>query len=1107
MLIKKILPLVLAFVLPLAMIAQVTTSNITGTVKNKKGEALEGATITATHTPSGTTYTTVSKKGGAVNLPSLRIGGPYQIKVSYVGYKTETIEDAYLQLGEPYTIGSSLESSEGTLTDVVVTSTVKPSGAASKNGGPSLNISNRVIQALPSVNRSIQDFARLMPQVKVGNSGTNGNTTGISFSGQNNRYNQFSIDGANASDGFGLASNGANGGQANLNPISIEAIQEIQLVLSPYDVSQGGFTGGGINAVTKSGTNKFHGTVYGQYQNQGFVGKSVPYNSIVTRNDYPEFTNKTFGASLGGPIIKNKLFFYANIERFEKSVPLAFDPTVAGSGSRVNPDTLQAIRDFLINTYKYDPGTYASISNKNYSTSFFGRIDWNINSKHKLAVRFNYVDGHNDLLSRGANSAIFSNSGYGFDSKANSFVAELNSNFSAKSSNVLRVTGTFMREKRTTSQFPNVAITNYNPATAATISYSIGSDFSSAVNTLDQNFYTITDNYTLYLDKHTLTFGTNNEFFQSTNAFLQGFFGAYTYASGSGSTQTGNIGSFFNNTNMSGYSIGYSNSKDASDRAPAILNAAQFSVYAQDVWQPNKNFKLTYGLRADLPVISTMPAANTAFNAAFASYDVATDVVPAKKLLFSPRVGFNYDIDGDSKLILRGGAGIFTGRVPFVWISNQISNTGVFTTNLSYNAAQILTANNGGPIKFNYNANDAHLGAFVPASGSPAAPVINVIDKNFKYPQVFRSNLALDKKFDNSYGGFIATFEAVYTKTLNNADYTNLNISDNGDATVKIGANTRPYWSKFTNTAYNNVLKLRNTNEGNAVNFTVQVQKPLYKGWSGSIAYSYGYATSLNDLTSSVAQSNWRSPLTTNGYNKPDNALSNYFMGSRVVGYISKQFKYAKHFATTVSLIYTGQSGQRMSYVLGNNILGDYAIGNTSQNATALAFIPGNFADANLVDVTGGKTASQQWADFLAFAEANPYIKNQMGKESKRNDDKLPWENHFDFRLTQDFTYGQHKIQLFVDVLNIGNMLNKDWGWAYGGGDGFFTYNSPNLFTEIFSGAQKRDGVTITTPTRNLPAFQFNSANFTTIKDQVKPYSVSDFTSRWSAQVGLKYSF
>ncbi|MBN8838396.1 MAG: TonB-dependent receptor [Sphingobacteriia bacterium] len=1096
---KLIWTICLLIVLPALAMAQVTTSSINGTVKNQKGEFLEGAVIKATHLPSGSIYQTTSKKGGTINLPALRVGGPYEIKVSYVGYKTGSIGDVYLQLGEPFTVGLTLESTEANLSNVVVTSTTK-APASQKNGGTSMNISNRVIQSLPSVNRSIQDFARLMPQVKVGNNGPNGNTTGISFAGQNNRYNQFAIDGANASDGFGLASNGANGGQANLNPISIEAIQEIQLVLSPYDVTQGGFTGGGINAVTKSGTNTFHGTIYGQYQNQNYVGKSVQYNSTITRNDYGSFTNQTFGASLGGPIIKNKLFFYANIEKFDKSVPLAYDPTVTGSGSKVNADTLTAIRNFLINSpYKYDPGTFGAINNKNYSTSFFGRLDWNISDKHKLAFRYNHVDGHQDLLSRSATSAIFSNSGYGFDSKANSVVLELNSTFSSKASNMLRITGTFMREKRTTSAFPNISITNYNPAAAANISYSIGSDFSSAVNGLNQDFYTITDNFSLYLNKHTLTFGTNNEFFKSTNFFLQGFYGAYTYNAGNNSTN--NINNFLNNTGMTGYSVGFSTSSDPSDKAPAVLSAAQFSVYAQDVWQAAKNFKLTYGIRADLPVISSVPAANTAFNTAFASYDVATDVTPAKRILLSPRVGFNYDVDGDGKIVIRGGAGIFTGRIPFVWISNQIANTGVFSQNLSYTAAQI-TANG---IKFNYNPSDPHLGAFIPSSYSNAGAVINVIDKNFKYPQVFRTNLAFDKKFDNSFGGFIGSLELVYTKTLNNADYTNLNISDNGDATVQIGSQTRPYWSKYTNTTYGNVLKLRNTNMGDAFNITVQLQKPLYKGWSGSLAYTYGYATSANDLTSSVAQSNWRAPLVTNGLNKPDLAFSNYYLGSRVVGFINKQFKYGKNFATTISLIYTGQSGQRLSYVLGSNILGDYGIGGTT-GATTLAYIPSNFSEANLVDISNGKTASQQWADFLAFANANSYIKNNMGKNSKRNDDHLPWENHFDFRLAQDFMLGKHKLQLFVDVLNIGNLFNKEWGWSYGNGDGFFTY-SYSLFSVVTSGAQKRDGAAVTAPTKNTPAFQFNINNFTNVKDQFRPYSVSDFTSRWSSQIGLKYSF
>ncbi|MBS1655210.1 MAG: TonB-dependent receptor, partial [Bacteroidetes bacterium] len=336
---KRIIQLTIVLsIITLTAYSQVTTGSLTGTIKSTDGEALIGATVTAVHNPTGTKYETIVKKGGQYTIPNLKVGGPYTITIHSSGYADQVIDDIYIDLGSPVVIDRLLTVSTKELSEVTVVTKSKGAIISSQRNGTSTYVSARQIQSLPSINRSIQDFARLTPQVKAGTGGTDGNSTGLSFAGQSNRYNQFSVDGSNASDAFGLTSSGTNGGQANINPISIDAIQEIQVVLSPYDVTQGGFTGGGINAVTKSGTNKFHGSVYGQYQNEKFIGKNNVYNSSIKRISYPSFTNKTYGVSLGGPIIKNKLFFFVNAERYQKSTPVAFDPTVSGSGSKVDPN-------------------------------------------------------------------------------------------------------------------------------------------------------------------------------------------------------------------------------------------------------------------------------------------------------------------------------------------------------------------------------------------------------------------------------------------------------------------------------------------------------------------------------------------------------------------------------------------------------------------------------------------------------------------------------------------------------------------------------------------------------------------------------------------------
>ncbi len=1102
MLYKRILPFVIALLaFPFLINAQVTTGTITGSVKDANGQNLAGATVTAVHVPTGSKYVTGAQNEGIFTLPNLRVGGPYTVTIHFTGFSDDVYTDQNIGLGTPLNIDAVLSPSTQVLTAVTVTGTGKGLISSQRNG-TSTNISARQMQNMPTINRNIQDFARLTPQAKAGTGGPDGTSTGISFAGQSNRYNQFSIDGANASDAFGLGSTGTNGGQANLNPISIEAIQEIQIVLAPYDVTQGGFTGGGINAVTKSGTNKLHGSLYGQYQNQSFVGKSSAYNSTISRQPYGDFKNETFGASLGGPIVKNKLFFFVSAERFKKQIPVAFDPTVAGSGSKVNPDTLAAIKSFMLNTYEYDLGSYSAITNQNQSTSLFGRIDWNISDKHRLTLRHNYVDGSNDIRSRSATSALFENTGYKFTDKSNSSVLELNSNFSTSTSNVLRLTYNTIRDQRISNAVPNIFISNFDLAQNAYISYNLGSDFSSAANSLDQNIFTVTDNFTLYKGKHTFTFGTNDEFFKSTNVFLQGFYGAYTYSLGSSSRN--NITNFFNNTGLTTYQIGYSTASRG-DRAPAILKSAQLSAYAQDVWSASKNFKLTYGLRVDLPYIASNPAVNASFDSAFAAYNVRTEQMPKRKLMFSPRVGFNWNVE-DEGVQIRGGLGLFTGRIPFVWISNQFSYTGIATKNLTFSSTSTPTLASlvaSGAIKFNFNPNDPQLGAYIPAAGTAAPTAINVIDKNFKFPQVFRANLAADKKLGS---GFVSTLEVVFTKNINNAFYQNLNISDNGESTVTLGPTTRPYWSKQNlNTNFAQVIKLSNTNKGYSFSFTGQLQKTYSKGWAGSIAYTGGIATSLNDIPSSVALSNWRGVQTVNGLNKLDLTTSNFNLGSRITGFISKELKYLNHLATTFTLFYTGQSGQRLSYVYAAT--GSRNITGEDNSTTSMVYIPANQTEANFADITNGKTASQQWVDYQAFVASNPYLQKHAGQNAERNGDHMPFENHFDVRISQDFLLKNHKLQVFFDVVNVGALLNKDWGRSYGAGsypDGFYPITN-SLFTPVVAAA-KKDGVAFT-PTVNNPAFLFNINNFTQIGNDYRPYFVNSFTSRWNSQIGVRYSF
>lgn len=1054
---KFLLVLFITLIATGATFAQVTTGSLTGTIKDSKG-MLPGATIVATHVPSGSVYSTVTRANGQFTLPNMRVGGPYTVKISFVGYNDRTIENITISLGTPSNMDITLEDNSKALTGVTI-SGKKGAIISSERNGTSTNVSIHELQDLPTISRSFQDFARLTPQAIPLRGSADSSPLGISFAGQSSKYNQFTIDGAKANDVFGLSTSGTNGGLASVNPIPLESIQEVQILLSPYDVTQGRFVGGGVNAITKSGTNTFHGSAYDYIQNQGFIGKSV-----TTGLKYADFSNKTFGASLGGPIIKNKLFFFANVERTQNSNPVAYDPTQSGSGSKFDPAVLQGLRDYVLklsgNTY--DPGSFAGISKSVTSTSAFARIDWNIDSKNKLTLRNSYVEGSNFPISRSPSSITFSNSGYTLKNHTNSTVLELNSSISDNSSNVFRATYSYINDVRNTSAFPAIYIQD------GSLTYNLGGDYSSAANSLAQKDFNIVDYFTIYKGKHTITFGTDNEFYTSRNVFLQNYNGDYTYNS---------VAQFESGALPSSYAVGYS-TKGNADKAPAVMRVGQLSVYGQDVFAITNNFKLTYGLRIDMPVFFNKPDNNVNFNnSSFAtSYGVATNKTPKSTPLFSPRIGFNYDVNGDGTTQLRGGAGIFTGQVPFVWISNQYTNTGVASIKYSTNAP---TAGAG---SFNYNPNAPHSGAYIPASYAAAPTEIDVTDPNFKFPQQLRANLAVDHKLP---WGLVGTLEALYSKKINDIVYQNLNVGPQ-TTSVTLGDASRPYYGfARANAAYADVIELKNTNKGYSYNFTAQLKKQFSDGWAAMAAYTIGHSYSVNDGTSSTAISNWRYAYTTNGLNSLDEAHSNYDPGSRLIGYVSKTFSYVHNrISTTVGLVYSGQTGQRYSYLYNKNVNGDDV---TNKNAAAdLVYIP---TSASQFAALGTVTPAQQFQNLQSFIADNKDLQQYVGKNTPRNAFTLPWENHFDLKIQQNFyVYKQHKLQIGLDMLNVGNLIDKSWGRAY-----FLGNQSYNLFNVSTQSA--------------TPTFTFDNTKLNNVGGHLRAYSIDDYNSRWRGQLSLRYSF
>lgn len=1038
-----------------------TTAAFNGTVLDKQGAPLPGATVVAIHLPTNTQYGTITRNDGSFDIPGLQPGGPYDVKVSFVGYKGAAQDSLYLRLGENIDLKFHMEEENVQLQEVRVVAKTDNTFNASRTGAKT-NVTREQMNELPSISRSLQDYTRLTPQAIV----TGG---GISIAGTNNRYNNFQIDGTVNNDVFGLSSSGTNGGQAGTQPISLDAIQELQVVIAPYDVRQGGFTGGGINAVTKSGTNKFSGTAYWFGNNQNFVGKTPTSDPNVTRKKLDSYTDNQMGISIGGPIVKDKLFFFANAELAKKDQPSTNN---LGDGSS---NFSKLLLDSIVNRIAqvapgYNTGGYDAFTNTIKSTKLFGRVDWNINANNRLTIRHSYVNASSDILSRSADFFRFNNNGYTFLSKTNSTVMELNSRISNNLSNELRVGYTTVRDKRDImgDPFPFIEIKNIDGASNRTID--LGTERYSAANELDQNILTISDNFNYYynfLGKHTFTAGTHNEFFHFRNLFIRDNTGAYIYSS---------MNAFLNDLLPQEYSYSFSNPSTGSTKWAPKFNAYQLGFFAQDEWSVTNSLKFTYGVRIDVPVFPNKPSANTTFNADpnYSQYGVATDQMPKAKVMWSPRIGFNWDVTGDRSTQLRGGAGIFTGRLPFVWLSNQFSNTGNEYVRYDFKGA----ANFPTGFQFRPDPNNQWVGT------SPLSSEIDVVDPHFKFPQSFRANLAVDQKLPY---GIKGTLEGIYTKKMNDIMYKDLTKNETGNLA---GIDNRPTYTKIAGTPYTNVIYLTNTNKGYSYSITAMLNKDFNFGLSTMAAYTYGKSESVNDGTSSQAYSNWRYNYQYNGSNNPEMSYSAFDVRHRIVASVTYKKEYLNKFATSVGLFYNGQSGANFSYVYNGDINGD------GEYYNDLIFVPTDgqidqmLANGQFVTTTSNTTApAVQAAELKKFFADEPYLKNRRGEYSQRNGARVPFVHQFDLRIAQDFYLNvagkKNTLQVTLDIFNLANFLNKDWGRVYSAG---YSYSLMQ-----YAGKQ---AVT------NLPLYSFKQ-----LGGNGHAWQIDDFNSRWRAQLGLRYIF
>ncbi|MBU1370053.1 MAG: TonB-dependent receptor [Bacteroidetes bacterium] len=1054
-----------------------TTSGMNGRVHDASGETLPGATVVVVDMPTGTQFGTVTDASGYYRIPNMNVGGPYKVTVSFVGFQPYVKDDIFLTLGQTLKLDVKLSESAITLADVEVVASLNDIFDGNRTGAETY-VSNAEIGKLPTLSRSIGDFVRLTPQASV-----SGGTGAITVAGINNRYNAISFDGAVNNDVFGLAASGTNGGQTGGTPISLDAIDQFQIVIAPYDVRQGGFAGASINAVTRRGTNEFEGSAYLLYRNESLAGKT-PGEGVEDRTKLDEFTAKTYGMRIGGPIIKNKLFFFLNAEfqRDETPQPFSF-ADYTGNSTQAELEAFSA----KLGTYGYDPGGFLNNTAELNSDKFLARFDLNISQNHKLTLRHSYTKSTSIGPSRSSSRSInYYNRGVFFPSTTNSSALELKSNWNTMSNNLI-IGYTTVRDQRDQmgDKFPNLII--YDGA--GTIN--AGSEPYSTGNQLDQDILTINDNFTIYKGAHTVTFGINIEYGKTYNLFMRKAFGEYRFNS---------LNDFMTGAPAFQYERGYSlvdNIVGDGSAAAADFRTMQYGFYIQDDWQLTDNFKLTAGLRFDVPQYLDTPNAGSNqavwddFNnntiPLIESYgydlkDAKIGEMPKAYVSVNPRLGFNWDVNGDQTTQVRGGIGLFTSRLPLVWPGGSYTNNGVTVGGVYYR----------GDVDFRpewdnqYTATD-----FGQADAIPSGQV-DLFAKDFKNPQVLRTSLGLDHKLP--WWGLVGSVEAIYTKNINNVLYYDVNQKPAYGTTVNNGPDQRPYYpGERIEGNYTRIIYGTNTSEGYTYNLTAQVTKPISKGISGTFAYTFGRATSLNDGTSSQNSSQWRYMENVRGLNHLDRSYSDFDLGSRVLAFLSYRLEYANNFATTLSLVYNGQSGQRYSYVYNDrgNMNGE------GENAGNLIWIPANESQINLINLVDDdgnvtKTAAQQWADLNSFIESDKYLSENRGDYAVRNGSRLPFESVIDLKLIQDFYINaagkRHTLQLTLDIFNFTNLLNPEWGIRR-----YITNDALQLVDYEGTDADGKATFSYSGPA-----------------DVEEVYNVSDvgiYGSRWTGQIGIRYIF
>ena len=1036
------------------LFSQVTTSKIKGTVTDESGEALFGATVSVLHVPTGTLRGTTAQDNGRYTILNLRVGGPYKITFSYLGFKQQVVNDVFLTLGKTTNIDATLVEEGQSLHEIVISS-AKNKIFNNVRTGAQTSVTATQLKVLPTISRSASDFTRLEPTASNG-----------SFGGRNDQFNNFSLDGSIFNNPFGLDA-ATPGGQTNAQPISLDAIEQISVSEAPYDVTQSGFTGASVDAVTKSGTNEFRGTVYGFYRNEDLTGGKINGQDVFK----PSLSQNQYGVSIGGPIIKNKLFFFANFEKDEVTeLGSSFVPNT-GSGalneSRVLESDLQLVSSILSqvnidNGQTYNPGAYEGFTYDANSTKGLFKLDWNINENHRLAFVYNFLTASKEkpehptaLGFRGPNATTlqFENAGYQINNNINSFLVELISTFNEETSNKLQVGYTHFDDFRSPLSSPAPSITILNGGSNYIIA---GHEPFSINNRLDQKVLQITNNMSFFKGDHTYTVGFSFEKFMFDNSFNLGAFGAqgvffpsgdisdFRNTAGNPTAEAALVANYqaqfdaailANNTRLA------NGSGNAGGYALAETNVGQLAFYLQDEWNASDDLKITYGVRFDKPLFfdTTQKAQEVIDNACcfdptISYYNPNTQQevtldnrkIPTDQWLFSPRVGFNWDANGEGKLQLRGGSGIFTGRLPFVWIGNQIAN----------------------PESFFYQA----------------------VDPDFQFPQVWRTNIGVDYKLESNY---VISTDLSYSKDINGAHVQNWGLR-NPTGTLS-GADNRAYY--LNSDKGNSGYVFTNSNRGRTYNFTTKIEKTFDNGLYTNIAYSYLDSKDVNSIEAEITGDAFAFNPVVGNANNDVLAYSKYEDKHRIIGVASKKFNFfGEKSPTTFTTFFEYAKGGRFNYTYGGDI------NNDGSSVNDLLYVP-TASELNSMQFTG----TGQAAAFESYIQQDEYLNGRRGQYVERYGALVPWRGRWDLKVLQDFNFNvangkENTIQISLDVLNVENLINSDLG----------VVQQPRNVQPL--------GVSVDANTK-VPTYTFDDTLTNTFAFD------SSLMSRWQAQIGLRYIF